>query len=162
MIHQIIKMMKSVLKKIGFCLLFAGLFGGVFAQSADLDKLFGKYEKKRHFEKFEYSASQKPIWLNLIAHNASFVKVLTCDAKPKTHKYKKFNQDIRKSTEQFRVVFEVNDQDYLLRVFASEKDQDGCSNYVVVSRLGEKERVIWLYGRTNLKKFIDYVRDALM
>ncbi len=155
-------MMKSVLKKIGFCLLFAGLFGGVFAQSADLDKLFGKYEKKRHFEKFEYSASQKPIWLNLIAHNASFVKVLTCDAKPKSHKYKKFNQDIRKSTEQFRVVFEVNDQDYLLRVCASEKDQDGCSNYVVVSRLGEKERVIWLYGRTNLKKFIDYVRDALM
>ena len=154
-------MMKSVLKKIGFCLLFAGLFGGAFAQSADMDKLFSKYDNKRHFEKFEYG-DQKPVWLNLIAHNASFVKILSCDANPKSHKYKKFNQDIRKSMANFNIVFEFNESDYLLKVCASEKDQKGCSNFVVVSRLGDKERVIWLYGRTNLKKFIDYVRDALM
>lgn len=153
--------MRNLLRRFGLVLLFAGLFGGTFAQSADMDKLFNKYEKKRHFEKFEYGA-QKPIWLNLIAHNASFVKVLTCDAKPKTHKYKKFNQDIRKSIEEFNVVFEVNDQDYLLKICATEKDKEGCSNYVVVSRLGDKERVIWLYGKTNLKKFIDYVKEALM
>ena len=154
-------MMKSVLKKIGFCLLFAGLFCGAFAQSADMDKLFNKYDNKRHFEMFEYG-DQKPVWLNLIAHNASFIKILSCDAKPKSQKYKKFNQDIRKSIEGFNIVFELNESDYLLKICASEKDERGCSNFVVVTRLGDKERVIWLYGRTNLKKFIDYVRDALM
>ena len=154
-------MMKNVLKKIFFCLLFAGFFSGAFAQSADMDKLFSKYDSKRHFEKFEYGA-QKPIWLNLIAHNASFVKIISCDANPHTRKYKKFNQDIRKSMEDFNIVFELNDSDYILKVCASEKDQKGCSNFVVVTRLGDKERVIWLYGKTNLKKFIDYVRDALM
>lgn len=153
--------MKNILKRIGMVLLFAGLFGGVFAQSADMDKLFHKYEKKRHFEKFEYGEN-KPVWLNLIAHNASFVKILTCDAKPKSCKYKKFNKDIRKSMEGFNIVFELNESDYLLKICASEKDEKGCSNFVVVSRLGEKERVIWLYGRTNIKKFIDYVKDALM
>ena len=147
--------------KIGLVMLCIGLSFGAFAQSADMDKLFSKYDNKRHFEKFEYGA-QKPVWLNLIAHNASFVKILSCDAKPKSHKYKKFNQDIRKSMENFNVAFELNDSDYLLKVFASEKDERGCSNFVVVTRLGEKERVIWLYGRTNLKKFIDYVKDALM
>lgn len=153
--------MKNILKRVGMVLLFAGLFGGVFAQSADMDKLFHKYEKKRHFEKFEYGEN-KPVWLNLIAHNASFVKILTCDAKPKSCKYKKFNKDIRKSMEGFNIVFELNESDYLLKICASEKDEKGCSNFVVVSRLGEKERVIWLYGRTNIKKFIDYVKDALM
>ncbi len=152
--------MIEIWKKIAFTMLCVCLFGNVFAQSADMDKLFCKYGSKRHFEKFEYG-SDKPTWLNLIAHNASFVKVLTCDAKPKSHKYKKFNQDIRKSTETFKVVFEVNEQDYLLRVCASERDKDECCNYVIVSRLGEKERVIWLYGRTNIKKFVDYIREML-
>ncbi len=153
--------MKNILKRIGLVMLCVIFSCGAFAQSADMDKLFSKYDSKRHFEKFEYG-SQKPVWLNLIAHNASFVKILSCDANPKSHKYKKFNQDIRKSMENFNIVFEFNESDYLLKVCASEKDQKGCSNFVVVSRLGDKERVIWLYGRTNLKKFIDYVRDALM
>lgn len=152
--------MKNLLKRFGLVLLFAGLFGGVFAQSADMDKLFQKYNNKRHFEKFEYGEN-KPVWLNLIAHNASFVKILSCDAKHKSHKYKKFNQDINKATENFKVVFELNDADYLLKICASEKDERGCSNFVVVSGLGEKERVIWLYGRTNLKRFVEYVREAL-
>lgn len=152
--------MKNVLHKIGLMLLCITLSCGAFAQSADMDKLFKKYDNKRHFEKFEYG-DQKPVWLNLIAHNASFVKILSCDAKHKSHKYKKFNQDINKATENFKVVFELNDADYLLKICASEKDERGCSNFVVVSSLGEKERVIWLYGRTNLKKFIDYVREAL-
>jgi len=142
-------------------MLCIGLSFGAFAQSEDMGKLFNKYEKKRHFEKFEYG-DQKPVWLNLIAHNASFVKILSCDAKPKSHKYKKFNQDIRKSTEKFNIVFELNESDYLLKICASEKDERGCSNFVVVTKLGDKERVIWLYGRTNLKKFIDYVKEALM
>lgn len=154
-------MMKSVLKKIGLCLLLVGIFSVSFAQSADMDKLFRKYEKKRHFEKFEYG-EQKPVWLNLIAHNASFVKILSCDAKPKSCKYKKFNKDIHKSMENFNVVFELNESDYLLKICASEKDEKGCSNFVVVTRLGDKERVIWLYGRTNIKKFIEYVKEALM
>ena len=153
--------MKNTKKMIGLALLCISLSFGAFAQSADMDKLFSKYDSKRHFEKFEYGA-QKPVWLKLIAHNASFVKILSCDAKPNTRKYKKFNQDIRKSMENFNIVFELNESDYLLKVCASEKDNKGCSNFVVVSRLGDKERVIWLYGRTNLKKFIDYVRDALM
>ena len=152
--------MKNILKRIGLVLLFAGFFGGVFAQSADMDKLFHKYEKKRHFEKFEYGEN-KPVWLNLIAHNASFVKILSCDAKRKSHKYKKFNQDINKAMENFKVVFELNESDYLLKICASEKDERGCSNFVVVSGFGEKERVIWLYGRTNLKRFIEYVKEAL-
>ncbi len=153
--------MKNVLKTISLTLLLVGFIGGAFAQSADMDKLFQKYNSKRHFEKFEYGA-QKPIWLNLIAHNASFVKILSCDAKHKSNKYKKFNKDINKATENFNVVFEINEDDYLLKICASEKDKEGCSNFVVVSGLGEKERVIWLYGRTNLKKFIEYVREALM
>ena len=153
--------MKNVLHKIGLVMLCMGLSFGVFAQSADMDKLFRKYEKKRHFEKFEYG-DQKPVWLNLIAHNASFVKILSCDAKPKSCKYKKFNKDIHKSMENFNVVFELNESDYLLKICASEKDERGCSDYVVVTRLGEKERVIWLYGRTNIKKFIEYVKEALM
>ena len=153
--------MKEIMKKTGLLVLFLGLFGGLFAQSADMDKLFGKYDGKRHFEKFEYG-SEKPIWMKLIAHNASFVKVLTCDSKPNTRKYKKFNQDVQKSVEHFNVVFELNEQDYLFKICATEKDREGCSDYVVVSRLGEKERVIWLYGKTNIKKFIDYVKDALM
>ena len=153
--------MKNTKKMIGLALLCISLSFGAFAQSADMDKLFSKYDSKRHFEKFEYGA-QKPVWLKLIAHNASFVKILSCDAKPNTRKYKKFNQDIRKSMENFNIVFELNESDYLLKVCASEKDSKGCSNFVVVSRLGDKERVIWLYGRTNLKKFIDYIRDALM
>lgn len=153
--------MKNVLKTFGlmlFCICFSC---AVFAQSENMDKLFRKYEKKRHFEKFEYG-EQKPVWLNLIAHNASFVKILTCDAKPKSHKYKKFNQDIRKSMENFNIVFELNEGDYLLKICASEKDGKGCSDYVVVTRLGDKERVIWLYGRTNIKKFIEYVKESLM
>ena len=93
--------------KIFFCLLFAGFFSGAFAQSADMDKLFSKYDSKRHFEKFEYGA-QKPIWLNLIAHNASFVKIISCDANPHTRKYKKFNQDIRKSMEDFNIVCSIS------------------------------------------------------
>ena len=153
--------MKNILKRFGLIMLFAGLFCGAFAQSADMDKLFNKYDKKRHFEMFEYG-DQKPVWLNLIAHNASFIKILSCDAKPKSQKYKKFNQDIRKSIEGFNIVFELNESDYLLKICASEKDNRGCSNFVVVTRLGDKERVIWLYGRTNLKKFIDYVKEALM
>lgn len=153
--------MKNVLHKIGLVMLCIGLSFGVFAQSADMEKLFNKYGHKRHFEKFEYG-DQKPVWLNLIAHNASFVKILSCDAKPKSCKYKKFNKDIRKSMENFNVVFELNESDYLLKICASEKDEKGCSNFVVVTRLGDKERVIWLYGRTNLKKFIDYVKEALM
>ena len=153
--------MKNILKRFGLIMLFAGLFCGAFAQFADMDKLFNKYDNKRHFEKFEYGA-QKPVWLNLIAHNASFVKILSCDAKPKSQKYKKFNQDIRKSMENFNIVFELNESDYLLKICASEKDEKGCSNFVVVTRLGDKERVIWLYGRTNIKKFIEYVKDALM
>ena len=153
--------MKNVLKIFGlmlFCICFSG---AVFAQSENMDKLFRKYEKKRHFEKFEYG-DQKPVWLNLIAHNSSFVKILTCDAKPKSHRYKKFNQDIRKSMENFNIVFELNEGDYLLKICATEKDEKGCSDYVVVTRLGDKERVIWLYGRTNIKKFIEYVKEALM
>lgn len=153
--------MNKFWKKIALLMLCISLFGSAFAQSADMDKLFKKYEKKRHFEKFEYG-SEKPIWLNLIASNASFVKILSCDAKPKSCKYKKFNKDIRKSMENFGVVFEVNEGDYLLKICASEKDNNGCSDFVVVSRLGDKERVIWLYGRTNIKKFIEYVREALM
>lgn len=153
--------MKNVLHKIGLVMLCIGLSYGVFAQSAEMDKLFNKYGHKRHFEKFEYG-EQKPVWLNLIAHNASFVKILSCDAKPKSCKYKRFNKDIRKSMENFNIVFELNEGDYLLKICASEKDEKGCSDFVVVTRLGEKERVIWLYGRTNLKKFIDYVKDALM
>ena len=153
--------MKNVLHKIGLVMLCIGLSFGAFAQSEDIAKLFNKYEKKRHFEKFEYG-DQKPVWLNLIAHNASFVKILSCDAKPKSHKYKKFNQDIRKYTENFNIVFELNESDYLLKICASEKDARGCSNFVVITKLGDKERVIWLYGRTNLKKFIDYVKEALM
>ena len=153
--------MKNVLHKIGLMMLCVILSCGAFAQSADMEKLFNKYGHKRHFEKFEYG-DQKPVWLNLIAHNASFVKILSCDAKPKSCKYKKFNKDIRKSMENFNIVFELNEGDYLLKICASEKDGRGCSDYVVVTRLGEKERVIWLYGRTNLKKFIDYVKDALM
>lgn len=141
-----------------FCICFSC---AVFAQSESMGKLFHKYEKKRHFEKFEYG-EQKPVWLNLIAHNASFVKILTCDAKPKSHRYKKFNQDIRKSMENFNIVFELNEGDYLLKICATEKDEKGCSDYVVVTRLGDKERVIWLYGRTNIKKFIEYVKEALM
>ena len=142
-------------------MLCIGLSFGAFAQSADMDKLFNKYDNKRHFEMFEYG-DQKPVWLNLIAHNASFIKILSCDAKPKSQKYKKFNQDIRKSIEGFNIVFELNESDYLLKICASEKDSRGCSNFVVVTRLGDKERVIWLYGRTNLKKFVDYIKDALM
>ena len=141
-----------------FCICFSGT---VFAQSENMDKLFRKYEKKRHFEKFEYG-DQKPVWLNLIAHNASFVKILTCDAKPKSCKYKRFNKDIRKSMENFNIVFELNEGDYLLKICATEKDEKGCSDYVIVTRLGDKERVIWLYGRTNIKKFIEYVKEALM
>lgn len=141
-----------------FCICFSC---AVFAQSESMGKLFHKYEKKRHFEKFEYG-EQKPVWLNLIAHNASFVKILTCDAKPKSHRYKKFNQDIRKSMENFNIVFELNEGDYLLKICATEKDEKGCSDYVVVTRLGDKERVIWLYGRTNIKKYIEYVKEALM
>lgn len=153
--------MKNVLKIFGlmlFCICFSG---AVFAQSENMDKLFRKYEKKRHFEKFEYG-DQKPVWLNLIAHNASFVKILSCDAKPKSCKYKRFNKDIRKSMENFNIVFELNEGDYLLKICATEKDEKGCSDYVVVTRLGDKERVIWLYGRTNIKKFIEYVKEALM
>lgn len=153
--------MKNVLHKIGLMLLFVSLSCGVFAQSADMEKLFKKYGKKRHFEKFEYG-EQKPVWLNLIAHNASFVKILSCDAKPKSGKYKRFNRDIHKSMEKFNVVFELSESDYLLKVCASEKDGRGCSDFVVVTRLGDKERVIWLYGRTNIKKFIEYVKEALM
>ena len=153
--------MKNTMRTIGLALLCVFLSSSVFAQSADMDNLFSKYDSKRHFEKFEYGA-QKPVWLKLIAHNASFVKILSCDAKPNTRKYKKFNQDIRKSIENFNIVFELNESDYLLKVCATEKDSKGCSNFVVVSRLGDKERVIWLYGKTNLKKFIDYVKDALM
>lgn len=153
--------MKKILHKIGLVMLCIGLSFGAFAQSEDMGKLFSKYDNKRHFEKFEYG-DQKPVWLNLIAHNASFVKILSCDAKPKSQKYKKFNQDIRKSTENFNIVFELNESDYLLKICASEKDSRGCSNFVVVTRLGDKERVIWLYGRTNLKKFVDYIKDALM
>ena len=153
--------MKKILHKIGLVMLCIGLSLGAFAQSEDMGKLFSKYDNKRHFEKFEYG-DQKPVWLNLIAHNASFVKILSCDAKPKSQKYKKFNQDIRKSTENFNIVFELNESDYLLKICASEKDSRGCSNFVVVTRLGDKERVIWLYGRTNLKKFVDYIKDALM
>ena len=119
--------MKKTLKKIGLVMLCISLSCGAFAQSEDMDKLFGKYDNKHH-----------------------------------TRKYKKFNQDIRKSMENFNIVFELNESDYLLKVSASEKDGKGCSNFVVVTRLGDKERVIWLYGKTNLKKFIDYVRDALM
>ena len=153
--------MKNLLHKIGLVMLCIGLSFGAFAQSADMDKLFNKYDNKRHFEKLEYG-EQKPVWLKLIVHNASFVKILSCDAKPNTRKYKKFNQDIRKSMENFNIVFELNESDYLLKICASEKDNRGCSNFVGVTRLGDKERVIWLYGRTNLKKFIDYVKDALM
>jgi hypothetical protein len=153
--------MKNVLHKIGLMLLFVSLSCGVFAQSADMEKLFKKYGNKRHFEKFEYG-EQKPVWLNLIAHNASFVKILSCDAKPKSGKYKRFNRDIHKSMEKFNVVFELSESDYLLKVCASEKDGRGCSDFVVVTRLGDKERVIWLYGRTNIKKFIEYVKEALM
>ena len=153
--------MKNTKKMIGLALLCISLSFGAFAQSADMDKLFSKYDSKRHFEKFEYGA-QKPVWLKLIAHNASFVKILSCDAKPKSGKYKRFNKDIRKSMENFGVVFELNEGDYLLKVCASEKDKNGCSDFVVVSRLGDKERVIWLYGRTNIKKFIEYVKEALM
>ena len=141
-------------------LLFVSLSCSVFAQSADMERLFKKYGNKHHFEKFEYGA-EKPVWLNLIASNASFVKILSCDAKPNTRKYKKFNQDIRKSMENFGVVFELNEGDYLLKICASEKDKSGCSDFVVVTRLGDRERVIWLYGRTNIKKFIEYVKDAL-
>lgn len=153
--------MKNTMKMIGLALLCINLSFSAFAQSTDMNKLFSKYDSKRHFEKFEYGA-QKPVWLKLIAHNASFVKILSCDAKPNTRKYKKFNQDIRKSMENFNIVFELNESDYLLKVCASEKDSKGCSNFVVVTRLGGEERVIWLYGKTNLKKFIDYVKDALM
>ena len=142
-------------------LLFVSLSCGVFAQSADMEKLFKKYGNKRHFEKFEYG-EQKPVWLNLIAHNASFVKILSCDAKPKSGKYKRFNRDIHKSMEKFNVVFELSESDYLLKICASEKDDKGCSNFVVVTRLGDKERVIWLYGRTNIKKFIEYIRESMM
>ena len=141
-------------------LLFVSLSCGVFAQSADMEKLFKKYGNKRHFEKFEYG-EQKPVWLNLIAHNASFVKILSCDAKPKSGKYKRFNRDIHKSMEKFNVVFELSESDYLLKICASEKDDKGCSNFVVVTRLGDKERVIWLYGRTNIKKFIEYIRESM-
>lgn len=153
--------MKNVLHKIGLMLLFVSLSCGVFAQSADMEKLFKKYGNKRHFEKFEYG-EQKPVWLNLIAHNASFVKILSCDAKPKSGKYKRFNRDIHKSMEKFNVVFELSESDYLLKICASEKDDKGCSNFVVVTRLGDKERVIWLYGRTNIKKFIEYIRESMM
>lgn len=153
--------MKKHWQKITLLMLCVSLFGGAFAQSADMEKLFKKYGNKRHFEKFEYGA-EKPVWLNLIASNASFVKILSCDAKPKSGKYKRFNQDIRKSMEKFNIVFELNEGDYLLKICASEKDQQGCSDFVVVSRLGDKERVIWLYGRTNIKKFIEYVKEALM
>jgi len=152
--------MKNRWSTIGLLLLFVSLSCSVFAQSADMDKLFRKYEKKRHFEKFEYGA-EKPVWLNLIASNASFVKILSCDAKPKSGKYKRFNKDIRKSMGNFNIVFELAEEDYLLKICASEKDERGCSNFVVVTRLGDKERVIWLYGRTNIKKFIEYVKDAL-
>ena len=141
-------------------MLCIGLSFGAFAQSEDMAKLCNKYEKKRHFEKFEYG-EEKPVWLNLIAHNASFVKILSCDAKPKSGKYKRFNKDIRKSMGNFNIVFELAEEDYLLKICASEKDERGCSNFVVVTRLGDKERVIWLYGRTNIKKFIEYVKDAL-
>lgn len=153
--------MKNILKTFGLMLLCICFSCTVFAQSESMGKLFKKYENKRHFEKFEYG-EQKPIWLNLIAHNASFVKILSCDAKPKSHKYKKFNQDIRKSMENFNIIFELNEGDYLLKICATEKDKIGCADYVVVTRLGDKERVIWLYGKTNIKKFIEYVREALM
>ena len=152
--------MKNRWSIIGLMLLFVSLSCSVFAQSADMEKLFKKYGNKHHFEKFEYG-DQKPVWLNLIAHNASFVKILSCDSKPNSRKYKKFNQDIRKSMEKFNIVFELAEEDYLLKICASEKDAQGCSNFVVVSRLGDKERVIWLYGRTNIKKLIEYVKDAL-
>ena len=102
--------MRNLLRRFGLIVLYAGLFGDAFAQSADMEKLFKKYGHKRHFEKFEYG-EQKPVWLNLIAHNASFVKILSCDAKPKSHKYKKFNQDIRKSMEKFNIVFELAEED---------------------------------------------------
>ena len=141
-------------------LLFVSLSCSVFAQSADMEKLFKKYGNTRHFEKFEYG-EDKPVWLNLIAHNASFVKILSCDAKPKSGKYKRFNKDIRKSMGNFNIVFELAEEDYLLKICASEKDSRGCSDFVIVTRLGDKERVIWLYGRTNIKKFIEYVKDAL-
>lgn len=152
--------MKNRWSIIGMMLLFVSLSCSVFAQSADMEKLFKKYGNKRHFEKFEYG-EEKPVWLNLIAHNASFVKILSCDAKPKSGKYKRFNKDIRKSMGNFNIVFELAEEDYLLKICASEKDERGCSNFVVVTRLGDKERVIWLYGRTNIKKFIEYVKDAL-
>lgn len=152
--------MKNRWSIIGMMLLFVSLSCSVFAQSADMERLFKKYGNKRHFEKFEYG-EEKPVWLNLIAHNASFVKILSCDAKPKSGKYKRFNKDIRKSMGNFNIVFELAEEDYLLKICASEKDERGCSNFVVVTRLGDKERVIWLYGRTNIKKFIEYVKDAL-
>ncbi len=153
--------MKNRWSTIGLLLLFVSLSCSVFAQSADMERLFKKYGKKHHFEKFEYGA-EKPVWLNLIASNASFVKILSCDAKPKSGRYKRFNKDIRKSMENFGVVFELNEGDYLLKICASEKDKSGCSDFVVVTRLGDRERVIWLYGRTNIKKFIEYVKEALM
>lgn len=149
------------MKKTELALICICLSCGAFAQSADMDKLFSKYDNKRHFEKFEYGA-QKPVWLKLLAHNASFVKILSCDANQNSRKYKKFNQDIRKSMDNFNIVFELNEPDCLLKICASEKDSRGCSNFVVVTKLGNKERVVWLYGKTSLKKFIDYVKDALM
>ena len=42
--------MKNILKKIGLVMLCVILSCGAFAQSADMDKLFSKYDSKRHFE----------------------------------------------------------------------------------------------------------------
>lgn len=152
--------MNNSIKKIALSLLL--LFSTVFcfSQTSDLEKVFDKYGSKRHFEKVEYG-SQKPLWLNLIAHNTSFVKIITCDAKPTSRKYKKFNKDLEKSTKDFKVIFEVNENHRTLKVGATEKDANGYINFVIINSLSGNEKVIWLYGKTNIKKFIDYLRDNL-
>lgn len=137
------------------------LSGNLLAQSAEMGKVFNKYKSKKHFELAEYG-TEKPVWLNLITSNASFIRIMTCDAKPKSGKYKRFNHDLGKSTESFRVIFEFSDKDHFMKVLSSEKDNEGCRNYVVINRLGESEKVIWLYGKTNLKKFVDYLKDSLL
>lgn len=153
-------LMKKILPKIALIIIALGLSTNMFAQSAEMDKLFNKYDSKRHFEVAEYG-TEKPIWMNLIAHNASFVKILSCDAKQKSRKYKKFNQELKKSTENFNIIFEMNDKNHFIKVAATEKDKDGCMNFVIINALGEKEKVIWLYGRTNIKKFINYLKENL-
>lgn len=152
--------MKKVFNKILFIVAFIALSVSCIAQTADLEKVFDKYGNKRHFAKIEYG-SQKPLWLNLIAHNASFVKILSCDAKQTSRKYKKFNRELDKSTKDFNIIFEFNDNNHGLKVLASEKDDKECMNFVIVNSLGEREKVIWLYGRTNIKRFIDYLRENL-